>query len=768
MADEIILGQVYEKQPTDNPQIALLEPLYIQGDKTDGWLDITDVEREFPNRGKVTWIRAPDDAIVGSLWWFTYEQHPSFDPSNPKHDRYRINWKNWPKALSEVIDIQAKNAEDALRKLDKGLDLRYVPAKFVYIVLDSHSWAGPVKLIRNGDRWWLDSQQRNTPIARVSTLSEKHTVGVYVDSNRVFLRHDAPDPPKIDELEWAPDTLVLQRLLNEARRQREQDVVASLGLTKAAIQGVLDSISGIDTSLLSQRLTRATNYVRGVERMQAELATFEQELLALPAIRQRIAKAEQEGRDFAQKEAETAVIAQAKVELDTLRQEREKLANDLGTQQAELDQIQVTTKEARAAVELERQRYRAELCDLEARIEERRRQLDGQLELADAAISARVAELIAKPAEALAQVALMRSVLGTTHREHTSGYVPTSDIQPPATVLRFNESTIDDQTQLLKRMRKRLTEAAIRPSVAFSFHAALVSGMVPLLSGTEAREVVEIYGQIATGGRLLQTHILPTMVEPADLLGRIDPYSRQFTPHAAGLLDLLIFARKPEQCDKLFLVVLEGVNRAAVDSYLLPILASYRTPRSPEDRRILSLAHPTAFRPGDPYAVAAQLTWPPNVLLAGTLTDGAVRLPLPASLWSDACYIEVKWLPDNTAQVVANTAMPSTSTTHCHWEGWHSAACHDLQAGLKELQHFTIDGVRLPASVAQAFTRIYSAVRPCFSSEQDKRSLKAAVWGVLAPYAVATHQVEALVKVLAVAGIELTEADLRTMQQVLE
>jgi hypothetical protein len=254
------------------------------------------------------------------------------------------------------------------------------------------------------------------------------------------------------------------------------------------------------------------------------------------------------------------------------------------------------------------------------------------------------------------------------------------------------------------------------------------------------------------------------MLEPADLLGRIDPHSRQFIPHAAGLVDLLLFAQQPDQTDKLFLVVLEGVNRAAVDSYLLPILAEYRSALCTVEGRALSLAHPAAFSAGDPYAVAARLRWPSNVLLAGTLTDGVVRLPLPASLWNDACYIPVESLSNSMVQLQSAQA-PRTSVAVHAWKEWRTQALSGTHSGFQALHDFNTDGVRVPAAVAHAFARFYSSSQLLLKSDQD--TLKTAVRCVLAPYAAATDQLEALGQVLEVDDIGLTIADVRAMQQVL-
>jgi hypothetical protein len=729
MEDETILAQACDSwfSATNQQTIVLLEPLYVLNPATGDWEDIDGVERKFPNRGRVTWVKPHEDVMMGSVWACTYEPHPGFDSTDSRHDRFRINWNNPPKPLQEVIRLEAYNADEVFKTLEHGLSLSFVPAKAVYLVLDDQSWAGPLRLIQEQGKWTLDPRQREHPIPRVSALPRKDCVEVYVDAQRLFVRANVRAPVKIGELDWAPAQLVLKRLLREIRKNDELN--QRLGLTNKAIRDAVEAFPTDQSEVVAQRVARARAFIKNAERVQAELQSFETELLAVPTVAARIANAEREGR----------AQAKAKVEQEY----------------------------AEEAVDREMRRRADELSALEAQIAERRRELDAQLSHADATISARVAEMIAKPAEALAQVALVRAALGNGYHESRNGHAPVSTastIHPPAAALQAGEEQVANQPQFVKSVRQQFNAAAIPSSVAQSIHAAFLSGIMPVLDGPGALEALETYARCTTGERLLQIQTLPTMLEPADLLGRIGPHSRQFIPHAAGLLDLLLFAQQPDQADKLFLVVLEGVNRAAVDSYLLPVLAAHRSALCTEEGRTLSLAHPAAFSAGDPYAVAARLRWPSNVLLAGTLTDGVVRLPLPASLWKDACYIPVE-TPSNSTVKMQSAQAPRTSVTVHAWKEWRTQALSETHRGLQALHEFNTDGVRVPAAVAHAFARFYSSSQLLLKSDQD--TLKTAVRCVLAPYAVATDQLEALGQVLEVDDIGLSIADVRAMQQVL-
>ena len=86
MNNTIILGRVCDTWSAGTQDVALLEPLYMRDDEIGDWIAITDPERQFPNRGRVTWFNAPDEAVVGTIWQFVYEQNPTFNLSNPRHD----------------------------------------------------------------------------------------------------------------------------------------------------------------------------------------------------------------------------------------------------------------------------------------------------------------------------------------------------------------------------------------------------------------------------------------------------------------------------------------------------------------------------------------------------------------------------------------------------------------------------------------------------------------------------------------------------------
>ena len=154
--------------------------------------------------------------------------------------------------------------------------------------------------------------------------------------------------------------------------------------------------------------------------------------------------------------------------------------------------------------------------------------------------------------------------------------------------------------------------------------------------------------------------VCPTSLEPADFIGRLDPVRGTFGPEPFGLAEVLLTAHL---VDHPILVVLEGVNRAPVESALLPFVDLFIEAGS----RNLRLIHPGVIDANDPFACLADVRWPRNVLLAAITVDGAATLPLGAS-WAPSCCV---------IDGIDQTARPSDSgASETSWvsnETWNDA-----------------------------------------------------------------------------------------------
>jgi hypothetical protein len=131
---------------------------------------------------------------------------------------------------------------------------------------------------------------------------------------------------------------------------------------------------------------------------------------------------------------------------------------------------------------------------------------------------------------------------------------------------------------------------------------------------------------VMCAGRVLVVEVTSAIADVQDLFGRLE--SRTFVPHPAGLIDVVRAARQNEGP---FLVVLDGVNRGATESYLLPLIRLVRNRASS-----VPLFHPQSIDPSDPYRSEARVQWPPNLLLAATAIEGPTTLPVAPDVWNES------------------------------------------------------------------------------------------------------------------------------------
>lgn len=327
----------------------------------------------------------------------------------------------------------------------------------------------------------------------------------------------------------------------------------------------------------------------------------------------------------------------------------------------------------------------------------------------------------------------------------------TGTIAPPEPVRQSEAASIADQKQLVTLLRKQMQRVGLDESVTVALHTAFMSGLMPIVKGPGAMAALEAYAHVVAGGRLASLSIVPTIVQPADLF-IVSPADRlSFIAHPAGLLDTVLFAQQPDQADTLFLIVLEGINRSTVETYLLPLLQCYATAQQPQAHRYLPLFHPSLLPQDHPYAPAARLVWPKNVLLAGTVIEGIATLPLPADLWSYACLINVD------ARIVFQTGSspaPRHSATTHQWLTWHAEGMSRFGASLKDCRELLDSeaGLRIPEMVLAAGARLFAC---CQTDEAEQ-----VVSSVFGPYAVATNQQQALHQIIDSYGLDIDVAAL--------
>ena len=309
------------------------------------------------------------------------------------------------------------------------------------------------------------------------------------------------------------------------------------------------------------------------------------------------------------------------------------------------------------------------------------------------------------------------------------------------------ESSLTKLNGVYTILRDRFEKQRFSSAVACCLHAAFAADVMPVVMGADAFEILKTYASCITGGRILWVPIAPTMLEPADLLGRVDIASKCFIPHQSRLLDLLLDAA--DHPSKLYMVVLDGINRAAIDSYLMPILACYRDKWQTEGRRI-SLFHPQAIVADDPYASNFQIAWPQNILLAGILSEGATAIAPPATLWSYATLIcpelevfkasQKKGTPGQLSLTTHSFSSLSADT----WSTWYREIDKNASVSGPDLLD-KLDGVsfKLSREGQVLCSKLYTALILSYENNKETAS-KHLLFQSLLPQAVASHQEAAL------------------------
>ena len=272
---------------------------------------------------------------------------------------------------------------------------------------------------------------------------------------------------------------------------------------------------------------------------------------------------------------------------------------------------------------------------------------------------------------------------------------------------------------------------------------------MPVLAGSNAFEALEAYASCIAGERWLWLPISPTILEPGDLMGSLDPETQRYISYPGGLLDLLLNAHNTND---LYLVVLDGINRTAVDNYLAPILACYTDIWRGRQTRPLPLSHHYTFATDDSCTSVTQLIWPPNVLLAGILTEGVATIPPSSAFWSTATLIHLDQFDENFVQTanlepILTEASPSTSVMLETWTQWRQQIqTADLATCIEFLNSVLEEGLMLRSETRALCLRLYAAMQKWGISESA--ALEEVIVQCLVPLAVTSRQTNLLLEVL--------------------
>jgi hypothetical protein len=734
-----ILGLVKKIVKRDKLFIAQMQPLFEAAGDPLSWARQyggKDANEEFPNRGLVSWKGVQPSLELGTLWQFRVENQ-DFDPGNPQHDAFCVALG--VSAAREVLDLRPYGTAEDMRVLatESGIPLRFIPSETVFLCIAENTWVGPVHLHRAESGHWLvpgaQDGQPLPPLALNRAALAQDVQSLNIQGARQFLIPSGQPGPRIGSIDWSPDATVLKRVLTRVRKQ-DAHLAETLQLTQKSIDHAAEIITANESVLQEQQIHRAAGIVHRMNEHTQASSEFITELLGVPAVARKI--------DEAKQEAIRAAEASFEAKLTDERQLFEELLRKIaGSQQT--------------------------LKGLDEQIAHHEEELRKQTDAISDETQARLQTILEKPASFLADIAIVKAALGLTeqngHPVPKAGHSPeangaTTSLHPPVTHFAKWElgSQIQDAKQLRPLLNAAFHDAGFPIAMARTLHSAFACGRVPVLYGPDSYDVLKTYASRVAGARILWLPISPGLLEPSDLFGRTEPQSGRFAPRLGGLLDLMLEASK---LDGLCMVVLDGVNRSAVDAYLSPVIACYVDSQQETGGRRLAIAHPAALGSDNPYASLATLTWPENVLLAGVLANDVASLPPSLGFWLNSPLVCVD---AKREAEVPGTAKPNPRTEKSPARSWigftpwkeHRRAMtnKDTSSLGKLWSEMQDKNIPVPLALRDACRSFYAAVLTWPS--ESKAALEETLANCLVPYFVAKGKDDALLDLVGRANPE--------------
>ena len=583
----VITGTKRDKNET---QIAWIRPL--AGEADNSWEAIASPASEFPTRGSIFWPRAAG-ARENALVRFHAKEN---EIKNGGPDEYMAVD---PQLAFEVIDLRAVgDCEHVRLALTHGIDLPYLASPKYLIRCADDLVVGPITLV--GDSSGKASLERNNR-ARIPCyqLGEDAFLKIRFDEETRTILAGALPPTPHSYVDWDDDRLVMRRAIEAAAKLKGDGTSLPRHLIEDATAQLTQFGADATTRLEIYRLKRAKQLAADTQRVVSLAAEIFTGLRDHPSVVQEVQKFVQTQQDEIRTRIELEHAAEQDA-LTKLRQQRKETEEALRTASRQLEETEARLKEQAFGVET--------------------------------ALTGRIDQVLKNVPALLADVALLKPFLEVSPLQNPAPS-PSETGMPAladAAALTLEWPTTNVKIAEIKELRPRIIRAlrslGVQTMAYQSIHAAFAAGLVPIVSGARALEALEAYAHVMCGGRILVVEVTSAIADVQDLFGKLE--GRAFTPHPAGLIDVVRAARENEGP---FLVVLDGANRGPTESYLLPLFRLIRS------RTVsLPLFHPQAIASSDPYRSEARVQWSANLLLAATVTEGPTTLPVAPSVWNES------------------------------------------------------------------------------------------------------------------------------------
>lgn len=631
------------------------------------WREI-DAAEEFPSQGQIFWPNA-QAATEDSLIIFRAE------PNVGQKDEFKV--VN-PKPAYEVLDLRRYGTAAEVRAaLMGGIRL---PGPFgtvrALVWCKPDVVVGPVELNRVATGM---AKLVGTNLHRLTAYTGAQLRPVTVDrGTERLLRVDDGAPSGF--VDWDDDAVVLRRALEAAVRVAKQ-AGRDTGQTKKQIEEAARALAsqgvGPDAQLDRYRLDRALALLEDTEVVASRSAELAELLREHPAIQATLSE------------------LSARVRGDVEQSARADLEQRLAREQAALREATETHARTKAQVEARR----LELREAEERLTRVQSQVASAASEAEAAVDARVLAALDRPLDLLAEVSVLRPLLGIGGSRPAStagGEVPTR-----IDWSRARGESIKDKASLRRVLTSAARAQGVEPSLMLQIHAAAAARLMPVTLGPGALAALTAYAHGACGDRLLIVHVSPSFIQPRDL---------DVVPGGG----LLAAAAAAKEIDGLSLVVLEGANRSPLEASVVPLL----------QLADLGLSPVSSVR---------------GLRLAATLVAGATTVPVTSQLWSHAAAI----YPE-PSEPSAQSAPPPGGDLALSSE---VLALGDAPTGVVDA---LVDAWPDCGELRPALARLGSALTRLYDEEQRVR--EALLHGLVLPYVATALSAEEQAEAMSMAG----------------
>jgi hypothetical protein len=658
-------------------RIAWIWPLF---DVTNSDLTaLTDQAQEFPPRGSIFWPRATTNAVKDALIHFRAKE-----VSVPKEGGDEFMAVDAQPVL-EILDLRSVgNCEQVRRALSSGLQLPGLPAQRPLIWCKGDYVVGPVSLVTGANHETTIEKNNRAQIPSFQLGPGEIRQFEYDGATRLIIPKANLGPP-YGYVDWDDDKQVVRRAIEygvERAKASRGSVEFSRHMIDEAAEELTKNGSSADLRLRLYRLERSRSLAADVKQLAAVSDEVVAALLKHPSVAKEIAQLKLSERETARTDAEAALTS-----------EREELAR---------------VKEKRSAAQAALSNAQKSLADTEALIAEQTRSVEAK-------INERIKDVLSAAPALLADIALLRPFLGGTRTSSSASSAGAIAAEIAIEPWKPGTNRISNAKELRARLIASFKGRGLPTAAYQPLHAAFASGLLPVVAGSRAVEALVAYAHAATAGRSLIVQATTSVADVQDLFGRVA--ARRFIPHPAGLIDIVRAARKSEG---LFLVILDGINRGATESFLLPLMrAAVRRCGA------IALFHPAAVEAGDPYRAEAALEWPRNLLLAATLVEGPTTLPVAPDVWSDSVLIQMDLegaggLPSESNSGPSDLDPSGTllgaapSAEHCEW-------IHEVVPSVRSVAERFEGGLRVVSNEAAAIQQnvVKGVIIPFLASIED-------------------------------------------------